>query len=389
MTEAGSNSVRELRRDAPSDDVTAGTPLCPHPRPDQHASVGTELGHSHHPPQLPHDHPPQLPHDHPPQLPHDQHAPARQETIKAFASESGTLAEENRAFAYESGTLGEENRAFAYESGTLREENNAFDPESGTLGEENKAFDPESGTLESAPSVAETAESPTATVSENLGGAVDKEATARTENTDPPVPVGKGRPPSKEARARAENTDLPNGRSSIEGDADTADTKLANGRTNHRADASSARTNSVDHRATEGDWNSKTAAMGPPTTSVPSQGKGEEAGAEDIAVYKRRWYILAVFCVYSFSQACVWNTFGPISSTSEEAFGWTDADIALLSNWGPIAYIITAVFFSWMLDVKGTSFVFCLFKLSVFLFCIVFLCVLVDFLVKWSQSETE
>jgi len=58
----------------------------------------------------------------------------------------------------------------------------------------------------------------------------------------------------------------------------------------------------------------------------------------------------------AFSQGCIWNTWGPIASSSEEAFGWSDADIALLSNWGPIAFVVGALFFSWLLDVKGISF---------------------------------
>nr|KAG5703789.1 hypothetical protein BaRGS_009587 [Batillaria attramentaria] len=78
-----------------------------------------------------------------------------------------------------------------------------------------------------------------------------------------------------------------------------------------------------------------------------------EGRPKALGVYKRRWYVLFMFSIYSFTQACVWNTFGPISSTSEKVFGWNDGTIALLSNWGPIAYIISGIFFSWMLDVKG------------------------------------
>lgn len=70
-------------------------------------------------------------------------------------------------------------------------------------------------------------------------------------------------------------------------------------------------------------------------------------------VYKRRWYVLLVFSLVAAVQGGYWNTWGPIAASTEEAFGWDDADIALLSNWGPIAYIISAVFFAWVIDVKG------------------------------------
>ncbi|XP_046553121.1 solute carrier family 49 member 4 homolog isoform X2 [Haliotis rubra] len=70
-------------------------------------------------------------------------------------------------------------------------------------------------------------------------------------------------------------------------------------------------------------------------------------------LYKRRWYILVIYSLFAGSQGLVWNTWGPISASCEEAFGWNNADISLLTNWGPISYIVSAVFFSWMIDVKG------------------------------------
>ncbi|XP_048777520.1 solute carrier family 49 member 4-like isoform X2 [Ostrea edulis] len=70
-------------------------------------------------------------------------------------------------------------------------------------------------------------------------------------------------------------------------------------------------------------------------------------------VYKRRWYVLLVYCLVAFTQGGYWNTWGPIAATSEDAFGWSDADIALLSNWGPISYILAAFAMSWVVDVKG------------------------------------
>lgn len=74
---------------------------------------------------------------------------------------------------------------------------------------------------------------------------------------------------------------------------------------------------------------------------------------EEFNVYKRRWYILLLFSLAAMMQSAVWSTFGPIASTSEHAFGWSDGTIALLNNWGPITYLIFGVVASWMLDVKG------------------------------------
>ncbi|XP_050395913.2 solute carrier family 49 member 4 isoform X2 [Patella vulgata] len=73
----------------------------------------------------------------------------------------------------------------------------------------------------------------------------------------------------------------------------------------------------------------------------------------EIKVYKRRWYVLLLFSCFAAAQGGIWNTWGPISDSSKDAFGWNDGDIALLSNWGPISYLISGIFFSWMIDVKG------------------------------------
>lgn len=73
----------------------------------------------------------------------------------------------------------------------------------------------------------------------------------------------------------------------------------------------------------------------------------------ELRVYKRRWYILIMYSLVSATQCGVCYTFGPIAASTEEAFGWTDATIALLNNWPPIVYLFVGVVFSWLLDVKG------------------------------------
>merc|ERR1712150_22758 len=83
--------------------------------------------------------------------------------------------------------------------------------------------------------------------------------------------------------------------------------------------------------------------------------RGSNAGInkDGIRVYKRRWYVLILYSLLAFTQGAFWVTWGPIAASSEYAFDWTDADIALFANWGPIAFIITALVMSWIVDVKG------------------------------------
>ena len=78
-------------------------------------------------------------------------------------------------------------------------------------------------------------------------------------------------------------------------------------------------------------------------------------GAEEYRVYDRRWYILILFSLMAGTQGGVWNTFGPISTTAEDAFGWNNGDIGLLNNWGPISFIIATVPLIWALERKGQS----------------------------------
>ncbi|XP_041371393.1 solute carrier family 49 member 4 homolog isoform X2 [Gigantopelta aegis] len=73
----------------------------------------------------------------------------------------------------------------------------------------------------------------------------------------------------------------------------------------------------------------------------------------DIKVYRRRWYILLVYSLFAGTQGGVWNTWGPISTSAYDVFGWGSSDISLLTDWGPISYLISAGFFSWMIETKG------------------------------------
>ena len=54
-----------------------------------------------------------------------------------------------------------------------------------------------------------------------------------------------------------------------------------------------------------------------------------------------RFYILLLFCGFTFMQGMIWNNWGPIADSAEVVYKWDrgGSTIALLSNWGPIAFI--------------------------------------------------
>ena len=48
-----------------------------------------------------------------------------------------------------------------------------------------------------------------------------------------------------------------------------------------------------------------------------------------------------------------WNTWGPITKSAEEVFGWTDSTIGLLVNLGNISFVTFVMPLSWIMDEKG------------------------------------
>eukprot|EP00118_Oscarella_pearsei_P018919 m.197616 g.197616 ORF g.197616 m.197616 type:complete len:130 (+) comp39548_c0_seq12:72-461(+) len=65
--------------------------------------------------------------------------------------------------------------------------------------------------------------------------------------------------------------------------------------------------------------------------------------------YRRRFYVVFVVSLIAFAQSWIWNGWGPIQRPVEQVFGWTDSTIALLANWGPIAYVLSVVFWTWLM----------------------------------------
>ncbi|KAI4487660.1 hypothetical protein M0802_011973 [Mischocyttarus mexicanus] len=75
---------------------------------------------------------------------------------------------------------------------------------------------------------------------------------------------------------------------------------------------------------------------------------------QDSKIPKERWIALALFCILSCSQCCIWNTWGPITIPTMIAFSnWQKYHIALLSDWGCITYLTFCLPCCWFLYKKG------------------------------------
>ncbi|XP_066297049.1 solute carrier family 49 member 4 homolog [Branchiostoma lanceolatum] len=77
-------------------------------------------------------------------------------------------------------------------------------------------------------------------------------------------------------------------------------------------------------------------AVLPTVTVLPS------ASPPQIVAYHRRWWVVGTFCLLGIAQGAVWNCWGPISDSAKLVYGWTDGKIAMLANWGCIAFFVFA-----------------------------------------------
>ena len=73
-------------------------------------------------------------------------------------------------------------------------------------------------------------------------------------------------------------------------------------------------------------------------------------------VYRRRWYVLAVFCYSGIIQATIWNTWGPIAEATNVVLDWNGSNIALLTSLSTLSNIITGLPVCMLMDKKGLRF---------------------------------
>jgi len=59
-----------------------------------------------------------------------------------------------------------------------------------------------------------------------------------------------------------------------------------------------------------------------PKSSASSIVADENKTEDEFATYKRRWWVLFVFCLCNSNQSLLWNTWSPIANTVEAAFEW-------------------------------------------------------------------
>ncbi|KAF2354175.1 Major facilitator superfamily domain [Trinorchestia longiramus] len=103
-------------------------------------------------------------------------------------------------------------------------------------------------------------------------------------------------------------------------------------------------------------------------TPGATQASDDEERRDDIAVtlrqsvsllpcpvlYTRRYAMLAMFAGLGFLQCAVWNTWGPIASTAQQAYpAFTTSNIATLAIWGPVTCLSGTLICTMLIQKRG------------------------------------
>lgn len=88
-------------------------------------------------------------------------------------------------------------------------------------------------------------------------------------------------------------------------------------------------------------------------TSEATIDKESEQLNDSIRVYRRRWYILAVFTSLNGVGNIIWNTWPPIQETCQLVLYWTDTNVLIIGALQALGSIISVIPSSWLLDTKG------------------------------------
>ena len=92
-----------------------------------------------------------------------------------------------------------------------------------------------------------------------------------------------------------------------------------------------------------------------PSSTLPKQANSDSLRVPELHVYVKRWYILGLFCLLGCHQCLVWNTWGPVASSVQEAYGWSDGTVAMMANWGTIMFLLSVLPLSKLVEVKLSS----------------------------------
>jgi MFS family permease len=70
-------------------------------------------------------------------------------------------------------------------------------------------------------------------------------------------------------------------------------------------------------------------------------------------VSPHRWWVLLSFSWLALWQSAVWNAFGPVDAALRYAYGWSDATVAVMADWGTVVFLVAVAPLTWLLQRHG------------------------------------
>ena len=74
-----------------------------------------------------------------------------------------------------------------------------------------------------------------------------------------------------------------------------------------------------------------------------------------IKVFRRRWYILFVYSLFSFVQGALVDVYAVVAVSCEKAFHWSDTQISSMQTWIYLCFLIAIFPSCWLIDAKGNQ----------------------------------
>ena len=90
----------------------------------------------------------------------------------------------------------------------------------------------------------------------------------------------------------------------------------------------------------------------PPPEPVQPQDGVENRAQPQVVAYSLRWYILVMFGLLACHSCVVWNTWGPIETSVQFAYNWSNSTAPMMANWGTIMFCLSVVPLSKLVEVK-------------------------------------
>ena len=101
------------------------------------------------------------------------------------------------------------------------------------------------------------------------------------------------------------------------------------------------------------------------STDISATDTSKQTG-QPLKVFKRRWWILTVFCFVNATQSVLWNTWSPIGDAMLICYDWKASFLALCLCGSSISVAVMSLPVMYIVETRGKFLTFLLSCLSLF-----------------------